>query len=239
VHGLILAGGEGTRLRADGVAVPKPLATVGDEPLIARLLRTLAGLGCETLTCMVRAEFPTVFQYLDGRSFGPPVLVRECRTPSSLHTLVAGLAAIAPGPVFATMVDTVMPPDDWRAVYQAAAQGLEGGLDVMLAVTPFVDDEAPLYVRRDPTGRVTKLGNTPLEARSVVSGGVYALSPAAREAAADARHLGIERMRGFLTWLCDTGRPMGAVEVACIVDVDHESDLRRANAWLASPGTLR
>lgn len=239
MHGLILAGGEGTRLRADGVAVPKPLVTVGDEPLIARLLRTLADLGCETLTCMVRSEFRTVFEYLDGRSFGPPVSVLECQTPSSLHTLEEGLAAIAPGPVFATMVDTVMPPDDWRAVYGAAGRGLDAGLDVVVAVTPFIDDEAPLYVRTDPTGRVTKFGNTPLEVGSVVTGGVYALSPAAREAAADARHLGIERMRGFLTWLCDAGRPMGTVQVACIVDVDHESDLRRANAWLASPGTAR
>lgn len=234
MHGLILAGGEGTRLRADGVAVPKPLVAVGHEPLVARLLRTLADLGCETLTCMVRADFVSVFRYLEGRRFGPPLAVLECRTPSSLHTLVAGLAEIPEGPVFTTMVDTVMPAQDWRTVYRAADRGLAEGLDGVLAVTPFVDDESPLYVHVDARGRLTALGRTPFEP-PLVTGGVYAFSPAARRAAADAQARGLERMRAFLAWLCESGRPLGTVLVERIVDVDHASDLRVANAWLASP----
>lgn len=238
MHGLILAGGEGSRLRADGVSVPKPLVAVGDEPLVARLLRTLAELGCETLTCMVRADLPAVFAYLEGRRFGPPLDVRACRTPSSLDTLVEGLARIPDGPVFATMVDTLMPAEDWRTVYDGAARSLGAGQDVVLAVTPFVDDEAPLYVRVDRAGQVTELGNERLEP-PCVTGGVYALSPAARRAAALARAQGIGRVRGFLIWLRGQGWSIGTVSVERILDIDHESDLRLANAWLGSPEAER
>src|SRR5258705_12609663 len=154
MHGLILAGGEGSRLSSEGVGVPKPLVRIGGEPLVVRLLTQLAGLGCETLTCMVRADFDAVFQLLDGRAFGPPLAVRSCRTPSSMHTLAEGLENVPAGPVFCTMVDTVMPPSDWRMVYAATAQGLADGADAVLVVTPFVDDEPPLYVSVDGAGFV-------------------------------------------------------------------------------------
>src|SRR3989449_6161537 len=88
VHGLILAGGEGSRLAAGGIAVPKPLVEVAGRPQIVGLLETLAALGCSSLTCAVRADFPAVRRLLDGRRFGLPLTMVECRTPSSLHTLV-------------------------------------------------------------------------------------------------------------------------------------------------------
>src|SRR3989454_4573399 len=61
-----------------------------------------------------RADFPAVMRLLDGRRFGPPLSVVECRTPSSLHTLVEGLRVVPAGPGFCSMGGTVMRPDDWR-----------------------------------------------------------------------------------------------------------------------------
>ena len=234
MHGLILAGGEGSRLAGEGVGVPKPLVRVGGEPLVVRLLDTLAELGCETLTCMVRADFVDVFRVLDGRAFGRPVSIRPCRTPSSVHTLARGLETIPEGPVFCTMVDTVMPPGDWRDVYRSTAVALAAGADAVLVVTPFVDDESPVYVRRDGAGSVLGLGDNPVEP-PCVTGGAYGFSPAARRAAAEAVGQGVQRMRGFLTWLVARGSRVGSVTVPRIIDIDHEADLRLANAWLGSP----
>jgi len=234
VHGLILAGGEGARLSAEGVGVPKPLAPLGGEPLVVRLLATLAEVGCETLTCMVRDDFAAVFQLLDGRRFGPPLAVHACHTASSLHTLARGLEAIPAGLVFCTMVDTVMPPNDWRAVYGGVGDALAVGEDVVLAVTPFVDDESPLYVRRDARGRVLALSDEPVDP-PCVTGGVYGFGGMARRAAADAVGQGVARMRGFLKWLVGRGGRVGTVTVPRILDIDHAVDLRLANAWLASP----
>jgi len=234
MHGLILAGGEGARLTAEGVDEPKPLVHVAGEPLVLRLLTLLASLGCESLTCMVRADFTAVFQLLEGREFGPPLEVRSCLTPTSMHTLAAGLLVVPAGPVFCTMVDTVMPAANWRDVYTATARGLDEGAEAMLAVTPFVDDESPLYISTDGSGFVKAVSDDPL-APPKVTGGVYGFSSRAREGAAEAVGQGVQRMRGFLTWLVARGSRVGTVAVPRIIDIDHQSDLRLANAWLASP----
>src|SRR5205807_3357290 len=47
VHGLILAGGEGSRLATAGEgSLPKPLVQVAGRPQIVRLLETFEALGC-------------------------------------------------------------------------------------------------------------------------------------------------------------------------------------------------
>ncbi len=233
MHGLILAGGEGSRLAAGGIAVPKPLVQVGGKPQIVALLDMLVQLGCPSLTCAVRADFPAVRRLLDGRRFGPPLTVVECRTPSSLHTLVEGLGAVPPGPVFCSMVDTVMRPEDWGTVYAAADRHLAEGAEVVLAVTPYVDDESPVYVSRSGEGDVRALSDTPLTP-PCVTGGVYGLSVAARQAAAEAVARGVHKMRAFLKQRVADGRRVAAVEVPRIIDIDRPSDLQHANAWLAA-----
>jgi NDP-sugar pyrophosphorylase family protein len=233
MHGLILAGGEGSRLAAGGIPLPKPLVEVAGRPQIVGLLETFAELGCRSLTCAVRADFPAVRRLLDGRRFGPPLTVVECRTPSSLHTLAEGLRAVPPGPVFCSMVDTVMRPADWRAVGRATERHLGEGADMVLVVTPYVDDESPVYVSRDGAGDVQSVSDEPLQPLCV-TGGVYGLSSGIRRAAADAVARGGHRMRGFLKAVVAEGRRVHAVEVARIIDIDRPSDLQSANAWLAA-----
>lgn len=236
MHGLILAGGEGSRLAAEGVPTPKPLLELGGEPLVVGLLARFAALGCRTLTCMVRADFGAVFRVLEGRDFGRPLRVESCRTPSSLHTLAAGFAVVPAGPVFCSMVDSVMPAADWQRAYDAAGRALAAGSAAVLAVTPFVDDESPLYVRTDSAGFVLGLSDEPVEP-PCVTGGVYAFSPAARDRGPEAVTRGITRTRGFLKDLVQRGLRIATVSVPRIIDIDHASDLRLANAWLGSAGT--
>ena len=227
MQGLILAGGRGSRLAADGVEAPKPLVEVGGRPQIVNLIETLVELGCESITCMVR-EGITV-------DTPGPALVLTCRTPSSLHTLVAGLAAVPPGPVFCTMVDTVMPPADWRRLYQGVTERLAAGSLAVLAVTPFVDDELPLYVTRNAAGLATGIFDTPPPpgAQTLVTGGVYGLSPEARRLAGVAV-ASLHRMRAFLRLLVELRAPVATVEVPRIIDLDHKRDLDAAERWLTA-----
>jgi NDP-sugar pyrophosphorylase family protein len=233
---LILAGGEGSRLAAGGIRVPKPLVEVAGRPQIVGLLETFAALGCQSLTCAVRADFPAVMRLLDGRRFGPLLTVVECRTPSSLHTLVEGLQAVPAGAVFCSMVDTVMRPADWWAVYGATERYFEEGAEMVLAVTPYVDDESPVYVIRGGAGDVRALSDEPVNP-PCVTGGVYGLSAGMRRAAADAVSGGGHRMRGFLKMVVADGRRVASVEVPRIIDIDRPSDLQHANAWLAARET--
>jgi NDP-sugar pyrophosphorylase family protein len=233
VHGLILAGGEGSRLASGGIRVPKALVEVAGRPQIVGLLETFASLGCRTLTCALRVDFPDVRRLLDDRRFGPPLTLVDCRTPSSLHTLVEGLRAVPAGPVFCSMVDTVMRPGDWRAVYRATEQHLGEGADMVLAVTPYVDDESPVYVSRLGESDVRTVSDEPL-APPCVTGGVYGLSAGMRRAAGDMVARGGTKMRGFLKAQVADGRRVKAVEVPRIIDIDRPSDLQDANAWLAT-----
>ncbi|HTI04030.1 MAG TPA: NTP transferase domain-containing protein [Gemmatimonadales bacterium] len=238
MHGLILAGGRGSRLAADGVETPKALVEIAGQPQIVHLIRTFAALGCQTITCMVRD---------DVRFTPPPALrasVRYCHTPSSLHTLVAGLAALPPGPVFCAMVDTVMPPADWRRLHQGVTQQLDMGSVAVLAVTPFVDDELPLYVARNADGFATAIMDSPPPGNVVVTGGVYGFSPEARRLAAVAV-ASLHRMRAYLKLLVELRLPVATVEVPRIIDLDHKRDLEAAESWLTQgagdrePGAAR
>src|SRR5262245_39770736 len=114
MHALILAGGEGSRLRSDGVRTPKAFVELGGQPLLLRLGDRLGSLGCESITALVRESAlsrvgwrPTQEPSPSGGGVGG-LRVLPCDTPSSLHTLARGLAAVPPGPVLCTMVDTVM-----------------------------------------------------------------------------------------------------------------------------------
>ena len=226
MQGLILAGGRGSRLAADGVEAPKPLVEVGGRPQIVNLIETFAELGCESITCMVR----------DGITLDvpAPTIVRSCRTPSSLHTLVAGLALVPSGPVFCAMVDTVMPQADWRRLYRGVTERLTAGSLAVLAVTPFVDDELPLYVTRNAEGLATGIFDTPPPGPLLVTGGVYGLSPEARRLATVAV-ASLHRMRAFLRLLVELRVPVSTVEVPRIIDLDHKCDLEAAERWLTAP----
>src|SRR5213592_4685321 len=227
MHGLILAGGRGSRLAADGVATPKALALVAGRPQLVKLVETFAELGCASITCMVREGIPVELP------LPAPALVWTCRTPSSLHTLVAGLSTVPPGPVFCAMVDTVMPAADWHRVSRGVTERLAAGAAAVLAVTPFVDDELPLYVTRDANGLTTGIFDTPPDAPLLVTGGVYGLSTVARRLASVAV-ASLHRMRAFLRLLVELKAPVAMVEVPRIIDLDHKSDLEAAERWLAA-----
>jgi NDP-sugar pyrophosphorylase family protein len=238
VHGLILAGGEGSRLAADGVTTPKALVPVAGRPQLERLVAQFAALGCPSVTCLVRDDVaPLVDPAALGAAAGRvPVAVVPCRTPSSLHTLVAGLAAAPAGPVLASMVDTVMAPDDWRRVFDAARATLGGGADALLALTPDPGgDDAPLRVRV-AGDRVTRVGGPAAdypERPVLITGGVYALAPSARVRAGALLAAGGERMRMFLAALVEAGADVRAATVPRILDMDHRRDMEAADAYAA------
>jgi NDP-sugar pyrophosphorylase family protein len=242
VHGLILAGGEGSRLAADGLTTPKALVEIDGTPQLVRLVEQLARLGCSSITCMLNES---TVDWLRGGTGGAMreaarrldalATVVPCRTPSSLHTFVAGLEHVPPGRVFATMVDSVMAPNDWQRCYDRARELVAASADAVFAVTPALEhDDAPLWVRTDADERVVAIGPEAASPRARVTGGVYAFGPRARAHAAVVLDSGGHRMRNFLADLVASGADVRAVDLPNIIDIDHRSDLERANAYMKS-----
>jgi hypothetical protein len=98
----------------------------------------------------------------------------------------------------------------------------------VLAVTPFVADERPLWVDVDAAGRVQRLGGPD---GTHVTAGLYMLSERAR--AAEPPPLG--SLREFLTWLCAQGEPFYAETIEQVIDVDQQSDVVLAETLAGSP----
>jgi hypothetical protein len=159
------------------------------------------------------------------------ITIIGCRTPSSLHTMALGLAAVAPGPIFCTMVDTVMREPDWTRLATTTRAQLASGIELSLAVTPYVDDERPLYVVRDGEDKVIDVSDTPVEPVAV-TGGVYGLSDSARLAVREAIGRQTERLRHFLSYAARGALKVAAIAVPRIIDVDRARDVAAANEWL-------
>jgi len=49
----IIAAGEGSRLRSEGITTPKPLVPVNGVPLIERLIMSFIHAGIDELVCIV------------------------------------------------------------------------------------------------------------------------------------------------------------------------------------------
>ncbi len=231
MHALILAGGEGSRLRADGVATPKAFVEIGGRPLVFRLVETLRGLGCASITAVIRRSVLAQAGGLAQGALEAGLNVIPCDTPSSLHTLARGLEAVPPGPILCTMVDTVMREGDWQHLFDRADRQLQDGADACVAVTSFVDDEKPLWVTRRSDGLVRSFGAERVTP-ALVTGGVYFLSSGIRDLAPRVVSLGVERMRGFLGWLVEHGYRVATADVERIVDLDRGRDLAQAVTWL-------
>ena len=99
----------------------------------------------------------------------------------------------------------------------------------VLAVTPFVDDERPLWVRRERDGRVSRIGGPDGDC---VTAGIYRFSARARSLALAAPE-SLDRLRAFLAWLLAEGEPIEAVEIAKVIDVDRSRDVALAEELAA------
>jgi NDP-sugar pyrophosphorylase family protein len=225
MHGVILAGGAGTRLRADGVTESKPLVRVADTPQLVRLAGLLRALDCSTITAFLQRDFLDEAQELD---LPAELRIVPCTTPSSLHTLALAVRTVPPGPIFCTLVDTVMRPLDWARVFVQACNDVMVGAEVVLAVTRAQDRaDRPLYVEVSGNRAATRIGESPAQ---YVGAGVYAFAPRARRGILEAVGRGQSHLRSYLMQ-CPTQARTRVVVVPRVIDLDHASDLREANSW--------
>ena len=221
----ILGAGLGSRLQ--GVARCKPLASLGDESLLARILHLLKNEGVKQIHCALRdellphdlrAKLPAGCQYI------------FVNTESSLHTLAAVADTFRPLPehLFLTMADTVLKEADFKAFFRFC-QNLGPGECAILA-TRYVDDEKPLYVDINPdTQYARSFGSQPTP---FVTSGMYCLSRSALELLPQQLDRGMGKMRNFLAFLTNQRIPIKTFVVEKTVDVDHPQDLQLASEFL-------
>lgn len=237
MHFAIIAAGEGSRLREEGIVQPKPLALIEGQPMIGRLMDIMVRCGAESLSVIANAESPEVSDFLriyaEQHPELPFHLVVES-TPSSMHSLARLSEVIPEGKVCVTTVDTIFREKDFAAYVSAFAQ-TEGSL---FAATPFVDDEKPLWVEAAPDGGIYGFHDEASMMTDAghllwVSGGIYGLEsqsawPVLRRCVAEGQF----RMRNFQRALVAAGIPLRAFIIDKVLDIDHACDLNAAEALL-------
>lgn len=219
----ILGAGLGSRMQTRSKA--KPLAKLGDATLLSLLLTEIDSLSPSAVFCALRDELLSPEDKAQ-LPMGPQYLF--VNTDSSLHTLKELLLSMGPASsALFTMADTIIKPADFQN-YARFCADLEPGVSAIL-VTPFVDDEKPLWVRVDSQGSVTKFGP---ESGDYVTSGMYFLSPAAMNLALLCVDQGMEKMRNFLAAMLEAKLPIKSFVVSKTIDVDHPSDLLKAEEFL-------
>ena len=227
----IIGAGEGSRLRQEGVSVSKPLVRINGVPMVERIVRIAARNGIESLHIIIHEAFGEVRDHLDSLDVGIPVSCRLLSTPSSMHTLFALAPDMKSSPFCLSTVDTVFREIEFSRFLEFcnAAQDVQG----VLAVSDFIDDENPLCVTLDAQDRITGFHDSRQGCR-FATGGVYFFSPLIFSEMEHALENGISRLRNFLRLLLHRGYVLKAFPFSKMVDVDHLSDIREAERFLAT-----
>ncbi|MGH7898996.1 MAG: nucleotidyltransferase family protein [Candidatus Binatia bacterium] len=228
----IIAAGLGERLRRGGIATPKPLLVVGGRTLLERAIASATVAGAEEVALIVNAESPEVESYVRGRDWPVPVNVTVKTTPSSMESFFTLAPALGDSPFLLLTVDALSPPG---TLDKLAREGLAAGPTGALAVTDFVDDEKPLWVRIGEAGRIVALGQAAARSGWVTSG-AYFFHPVVYEHVAEARRQRLGALREFLALLLEKSSPLWAVPVGKSVDVDRPEDLPVAEEFVKADG---
>lgn len=225
----VIAAGEGSRLSEEGISVPKPLVDLNGEPMIGRLMRIFGELGAEDVAVVTNATRHETAQYLNEIASTLPfrLHVKEAVTPSSMHTfaLLGGMLK-GKGRFITTTVDTIFSAAEFGK-YVQAFQNAPADVDGMMAVTTYIDDEKPLYVRVDDRMDITAFLDKDPEPK-YISAGVYGLDDKALDVLDGCLESGVSRMRNFQRALVGNGLRLKAFDIGRAIDVDHASDLELA-----------
>jgi NDP-sugar pyrophosphorylase family protein len=219
LRGGVIAAGDGSRLRADGYRVSKPMTPVAGRPLIEHTLGRFRAVGVRELTVIVNEASDDCRDWLRGHAqdFDLDLIVRT--TPSSYASFEIVAERLTGVPALITTVDTIMPVADFE-LFVRSAQGFPEGAAV-LGLTDHVEDENPLWATLDPAdARIRKLGG---REGAHVTAGIYWLP--AQRAASPAT--GFARLREYLGWLVDRQAVYGVV-LPRVFDIDRARDIASA-----------
>ena len=220
--GGIIAAGEGSRLRAEGWLVPKPLVPVAGVPLLEAVVRNFVAADIEPVTIIVNEQSQRCVEWARTHLHDVDLRFIVKTTASSLESFAEVAGVDLPGSMLVSTVDAWCRSADFVR-FVAAATARPAGAAV-LGVTPLVADENPLWVTLGEGGRVRRVGG---RSGDVVTAGLYLLPEALRR---QLRPTGLARLRDFLGWLVESGENVYAEAIETVVDVDRSSDVALAES---------
>lgn len=227
----IISAGEGSRLSQEGVQLPKPLVQLNGVAMIDRLIHIFAENGAEQVVVIINNEVPLTKEHLAElkKTSEVPLEVIVKTTPSSMHSFYELSAYLKDDKFCLTTVDTIFREDEFSRFIEAFKTSDKDG---MMAVTDYIDDEKPLYISTDEGLNITGFHDEATSQCRYISGGIYCLTPKAIDTLEKCMANGMSRMRNFQRQLVADRLHLMAYPFSKILDVDHASDIVKAEAFL-------
>ncbi|MCQ2058823.1 MAG: NTP transferase domain-containing protein [Bacteroidaceae bacterium] len=227
----IIAAGLGSRLQQEGILQPKPMIVINGKPMIGRLIEQFADNGAGCVDVIVNTSNTQTRDYLMNTDFGIDVNLVVKDTPSSMHSLYelakTGICRNVDR-VVVTTVDTVFDPADFKKYINACRCS---NANALMGITPFVDDEKPLFVDVDNQNVIQGYYDQKCSC-SHVSAGIYGLDSQSFNVLERTVTQGMSRMRNFQRALIDNGLDVQAFRFGKVIDVDHATDIEVAQRFL-------
>ena len=231
----IIAAGDGSRLAQEGVTEPKPLVKVRGERLIDRLIRIFMGNNATEIVVICNEQMSDVASHLkmiqDKGLNGLPVPLRFVvkSTPSSMHSFYELRHFLREDPFILTTVDTIFDESEFHDYVLSFQDKIAQGVDALMGVTDYIDDEKPLYVGVDNVMRINGYYDTPQADFHFISAGIYGLTAPSLNILEACIEKGESRMRNFQRAFVAAGLRIEAYPLTKVFDIDHIDDIRKAD----------
>jgi choline kinase len=229
---VILAAGNGSRLRSPASGVPKPLVKVAGQPLIAHALLHAERSGCVEAVIVVGYESDRVREAVEA--LRSPLRIRFVHNPES--DLPNGVSLQAAAPIaasrfFLQMVDHVFAGDALPRLVANPFDPREEGR-VLIDYTPRDLDLEDATKVRLAEGRVTAIGKR-LEPWDAIDAGCFVLTRTIFEALSQVPENGDRTVSSGMRHLAARGA-LGAADAGGVrwIDLDTPADLETAERLL-------
>ncbi len=223
---VIMAGGEGTRLRPLTEAIPKPMVKIGGVPLLERQIKRLAKVGISRVYISVNYLSHIIEGYFgDGRDFG--IEISYLNEQEKLGTAGAlSLLPEQPDMPILVMNGDILTNSDLGSLY--SFHMVHGAKITVAAIDHRVD--IPYGVIRSDGPFVTGLVEKPSE-RFLCNAGIYAVSPEALNLLQEGKH---SNMTDLIDACLELNLPVAVFPVhEYWNDIGTPDDLEKAREYFA------
>ncbi len=225
----ILAAGLGSRLNNEGLNKPKGLVKLNGIPMIERLIQLISKFDYNSLSIIINGNSETLEKHIKKITNGMNINLLVKNTPGSMHSLYEMRDWLKDDYFCLFTVDTVFREKEFSS-YINYARNLDD-YDAVMAATPYIDDEKPLYIRTNQFHDITAFPDD-REDTSLVSGGIYYFAPTVIDVLNECFDKGIHMLRNFQRMLLERQLKVKAFEFSKIIDVDHIKDIDKAEKFL-------
>lgn len=227
----IIAAGEGSRLREEGIEISKPLITINGETMIERLFHVLEEYNPAAVYCIINEESLDLKSSLEQYDFKFPFNLTVKSTESSFHSFYELSKYVKSEHFLLATTDSIFDKNEFKDFVKTYFEQ-NNNIDALMSVTGYVDDEKPLCVELNKENKIMSFSDRS-EGCKLATGGIYFFNKSILDEMEYAVQQNTNRLRNFLKLLLNKGYSLSAYKFNKIIDVDHAGDIKKAEEFLS------